>query len=88
MLAHGSRSAEAHVYRWQGGGPWERLTAGLPDPLESMPYAFTTMDGVLFAGLSDGEIYRSDDRGDRWRPVALDGDPLERVLALVQVPER
>jgi photosystem II stability/assembly factor-like uncharacterized protein len=88
MLAHGSRSAEAHVYRWQGGGPWERLTAGLPDPLESMPYAFTTMDGVLFAGLSDGEIYRSDDRGDRWRPLALDGDPLERVLALVQVPER
>jgi photosystem II stability/assembly factor-like uncharacterized protein len=83
MQAHGSRSAEAHIYRWQGEGPWERLTAGLPDPLDAMPYAFTTVDGTLFAGFRDGEIFRSDDRGDGWRPLAVEGDSLPRVLALV-----
>src|ERR687892_1012001 len=86
MLAHGSRSAEAHLYRWQGDGPWERLTEGLPDPLDSMPYALATAEAALFAGLADGEIWRSDDRGDSWRRLALEGDPLERVLALAPLP--
>jgi hypothetical protein len=87
MLAHGSRSAEAHLYRWQGDGPWERLTEGLPDPLDSMPYSLATAEGALFAGLADGEIWRSDDRGDSWRPLELEGDPLERVLALAPLPD-
>ena len=86
MLAHGSRSAEAHLYRWQGDGPWERLTESLPDPLDSMPYALATVEGALFAGLADGEIWRSDDRGDSWRPLALEDDSLERVLALAPLP--
>jgi photosystem II stability/assembly factor-like uncharacterized protein len=86
MLAHGSRSAQAHLYRWQGDGPWERLTEGLPDPLDSMPYALATVEGALFAGLADGEIWRSDDRGDSWRPLALEDGSLERVLALAPLP--
>jgi len=87
MQAHGSRSAEAHIYRWQGDGPWERLTGGLPDPLESMPYAVATVDGVLFAALSDGQTYRSDDRGESWRPLTLEGDSLERVLAFAPLSD-
>jgi photosystem II stability/assembly factor-like uncharacterized protein len=87
MQAHGSRSAEAHIYRWQGEGPWERLTAGLPDPLEAMPYAFATVDGTLFAGFRDGEIFRSDDRGDSWQPLALDGDSLDRILAFAPLSD-
>jgi photosystem II stability/assembly factor-like uncharacterized protein len=88
MQAHGSGSADAHVYRWEGNGPWRRVTEGLPDPLTAMPYAFTTVDGALFAGLADGEIYRSDDRGESWRALALQGAPIERVLALVPLAER
>jgi hypothetical protein len=87
MQAHGSRSAEAHIYRWQGDGPWERLTGGLPDPLESMPYAVATVDGALFAALSDGQTYRSDDRGESWRPLTLEGDSLERVLAFAPLSD-
>jgi hypothetical protein len=87
MQAHGSRSAEAHLYRWQGDGPWERLTQGLPDPLEAMPYALATADGALFAGLSDGELYRSDDRGDSWRALGVKGDSLDHVLALAPLSE-
>ena len=88
MQAHGSGSADAHVYRWEGNGPWRRVTEGLPDPLTAMPYAFTTVDGALLAGLADGEIYRSDDRGESWRALALQGAPIERVLALVPLVER
>src|ERR671910_216863 len=83
MQAHGSGSADAHIYRWQGNGPWERLTAGLPDPMEAMPYAFATVDGALLAGFGDGQIFRSDDRGETWAPLALEGDSLPRVLAIV-----
>ena len=82
MQAHGSGRADAHLYRWQGEGPWERLTGGLPDPLDSMLYALTAADGSLFAALSDGRLYRSGDRGDSWEPLTLDGDGLERVVAL------
>ncbi|MGH2993329.1 MAG: WD40/YVTN/BNR-like repeat-containing protein [Solirubrobacterales bacterium] len=83
MQAHGSRSAEAHMYRWRGEGPWERLTGGLSDPLDSMPYALAAADGALFAGFANGEIHRSDDRGDSWRSLPLEGDTPERILALV-----
>jgi hypothetical protein len=87
MQAHGSGSADAHIYRWQGDGPWERLTAGLPYPMEAMPYAFATANGALFAGLADGQLYRSDDRGESWRALALEGAPIERLLALVPLPD-
>ena len=80
--AHGSQSAEAHLYRWRGEGPWERLTGGLPDELDSMPYALCTADGSLFAGLADGRIYRSDDGGEGWRELEIKGNPLGAVLAL------
>jgi hypothetical protein len=86
--AHGSGSAEARLYRWQGDGPWEALSGGLPDPLGSMPYALAFAGDVLFAGFADGGIHRSDDRGGTWTPLSLEGDPLERILALVPVPER
>jgi hypothetical protein len=87
MQAHGSGSADAHIYRWQGDGPWRRITDGLPDPLSAMPYAFATANGPLFAGLADGQLYRSDDRGESWRALALDGAPIERLLALVFLPD-
>ena len=85
MQAHGSRSAEAHLYRWEGEGPWERLKVGLPDPLDSMPYALAFAGDSLVAGLADGRIYRSDDRGDSWEAVGIKGDPPEQIVALAQL---
>jgi hypothetical protein len=85
MQAHGSRSAEAHLYRWEGEGPWERLTVGLPDPFDSMPYALAFAGDSLVAGLADGRIYRSDDRGDSWEAVGIEGDPPEQIVALAQL---
>jgi photosystem II stability/assembly factor-like uncharacterized protein len=83
--AHGSAGAAAHLYRWRGEGPWERLGGGLPDELDSMPYALCAADGSLFAGLADGHLYRSDDGGDVWRELELEGGPVGALLALAPV---
>jgi photosystem II stability/assembly factor-like uncharacterized protein len=79
--AHGRGSAEAVLYRWEGAGPWAALEAGLPQPLEAMPYALAVRDGTLYAGLADGQVYASADGGDSWRALELRGDPLLALLA-------
>jgi hypothetical protein len=35
-----------------------------------MPYALLATDDRLFAGLSDGQLWESGDRGDTWRACA------------------
>ncbi|MBX6312210.1 MAG: hypothetical protein IRY99_04725 [Isosphaeraceae bacterium] len=80
--AHYGGHAQAQIYRWSGNGPWQSLGGGLPDPLDSMPYALSFVGGDLFAGLADGCIYVSPDRGETWRPLALDGDRLPAIVAL------
>jgi hypothetical protein len=80
--AHRAGQAQAFVYRWRGEGPWTALAGGLPQPLDAMPYALVFEDGRLFAGLSDGRLYESSDRGDTWALVEIRGDRLGSVLAL------
>lgn len=81
FAAHGRRSAEAFVYRWEGGVRWTALDGGLGGPLASMPYALAFGGERLFAGLADGTLYASDDRGDTWRRLEL-RSPLASVVAL------
>ena len=78
--AHGSRLAQAALYRWRGEGPWEELDLGLPRPLETMPYALSTADDGLVAGLRDGRLLLTDDHGDSWRPLEAEG--LTNVVAM------
>jgi photosystem II stability/assembly factor-like uncharacterized protein len=78
--AHGSRPAQAALYRWRGDGPWEELDLGLPRPLDTMPYALAATRDGLVAALRDGRLFVSQDRGDSWRPLAADG--LQKVVAL------
>jgi photosystem II stability/assembly factor-like uncharacterized protein len=80
--AHSPGRAEAYVYRWRDEGPWQPLGGGLPQPLDSMPYALLVHDGRLFAGLGDGRLYESGDGGETWKPVELTGQELARVIAL------
>jgi hypothetical protein len=82
MQAHRPGNADAHLYVWEGDGPWRALAEGLPQPFESMPYALVTSGTSVFAGLLDGRIYASDDRGETWRQLVLSGDPVERILSL------
>jgi photosystem II stability/assembly factor-like uncharacterized protein len=85
-LAHyGDDSAEACIYRWRDGGPWQPLGGGLPQPLAEFPYALAMNKESLFAGLGDGRIYQSDDGGEQWRTLDLHGEPPECVLGMMLI---
>ena len=69
--AHGGGPAGAGLYRWEGAGPWEPIGAGLPRPIDSMPYALASSTAGLFAALADGSIFHSADRGDSWEELPV-----------------
>lgn len=84
--AHDRRGdAQGIVFRKRGDAPWQPLGgdgAGLPRPLASMPYVLLVpreRPGALLVGTQHGELWLSDDQGDRWR--RLDGQ-LPALLAL------
>jgi photosystem II stability/assembly factor-like uncharacterized protein len=79
FAAHGRGDPQAHVYRRRNGG-WDVLAGGLPDPLPSMPYALVATGDRLFAGLANGELWESRDRGDNWKECEV---KLPRLVALV-----
>jgi hypothetical protein len=47
-----------------------------------MPYALVAADGRVFAGLADGRLWESRDRGDTWSALELGGDKLDALVAL------
>ncbi len=81
--AHGRSNPQARIYRRDDLG-WQVLEGGLPDPLPAMPYALVATEGRLFAGLADGQLWESVDRGDTWRSCNLEGDSLTRLVALAR----
>jgi photosystem II stability/assembly factor-like uncharacterized protein len=81
FAAHGGRDPQARIYQ-RRGGEWRALAGGLPEPLHAMPYALVATDGRLLAGLADGTIWESTDRGDTWRACVLEGDALTALRAL------
>ena len=87
FAAHGAATRR----RASTGGataPWQPLAGGLPEPLPAMPYALVAADGRLFAGLADGQLWESRDRGDSWTPLQLEGDSVAAVLALAPAADR
>jgi hypothetical protein len=73
FAAHRGAGARGRLYRWDGS--WHALA--LPD--DSMPYALTVAEGELIAGMADGRILRSSDRGESWDET---GVRLEAIVAL------
>jgi photosystem II stability/assembly factor-like uncharacterized protein len=74
MKAHSSDNAQAYIFRSIGGSRWEKLSGGLPQPLNYMPYALLTdsdTPGHLYAGLSSGDIWHTADYGDHWQHLPL-----------------
>jgi photosystem II stability/assembly factor-like uncharacterized protein len=80
--AHGRGDPQARIYRRRDGEPWHPLAGGIPEPLPAMPYALLATEGRLFAGLADGQLWESPDRGESWTAMQLQGDTLAAVLAL------
>jgi photosystem II stability/assembly factor-like uncharacterized protein len=81
FAAHGGDDPEARIFR-RRDGEWRPLAGGLPEPLPAMPYALVAAEGRLFAGLADGQLWESTDRGESWQACALRGDPLTALQAL------
>jgi photosystem II stability/assembly factor-like uncharacterized protein len=81
FVAHGRGDPQARIFR-RDDGTWRSLAGGLPDPLPAMPYALVATDQRLFAGLADGQLWESRDRGDTWRACQLRGDEFKGLDAL------
>jgi hypothetical protein len=79
--AHRPGDPEANIYRRENG-TWLALTGGLPDPLPAMPYALVAQNGRVLAGLADGELWETDDRGEAWSRCELRGPELGGIVAL------
>lgn len=85
-VAHHDGIAHAAIYRSSGGAPWERLSGGLPQPLDHMPYGLAThpeMPGHLFAGMANGEAWRSRDHGETWEQLPFTMGRISRTLVVL-----
>jgi len=81
--AHGGREPQALIYGRRDGA-WSALAGGLPDPLPAMPYALVAHEGGVVAGLADGQLWGSEDRGRTWKRYELEGDSLTELHALAR----
>src|ERR671930_836782 len=82
FAAHGGRDPQARIYRRRATEAWQALAGGLPEPLPAMPYALVAENGRLLAGLADGQIWETEDRGETWRACTLHGGSLTALRAL------
>jgi hypothetical protein len=83
--AGGSRSAEACIFR-RDGSSWRRLSGGLTQPMPHMPYALIAdveTPGSLYAGMSNGDIWQSRDRGDNWQQLPVRLAAIHRALVML-----
>lgn len=82
--AHGHNgNAQAHIFRHRDADGWQALAGGLPQPLGYMPYTLITDAGApghIYAGLDNGDIWHSDDHGERWVQLPVKLATIHRVL--------
>jgi len=84
--AHNDGQARAHIYRSVGGAAWEQLSGGLPDPLDYMAYALVTdskAPGHLYAGLSNGDVWHTQDYGDTWEPMPFNLSGIHHTMIII-----
>lgn len=83
--AHSENNAQAGIFRHEGG-QWRRLSGGLPQPLNHMPYALITdpsQPGHIYAGLSNGDVWHSANHGDHWQQLPFNLGRIRRSLIML-----
>jgi photosystem II stability/assembly factor-like uncharacterized protein len=83
--AHVDGEANAYIFRSAGGAAWQKMRGGLPQPLNYMAYALITdphAPGHLYAGLSNGDVWRSTDHGDSWTQMPFNLGGIHRTLIM------
>lgn len=84
--AHSKNNARAHIYRASGRAPWKKLNGGLPQPLDHMPYALltdTAAPGHIYAGLSNGDVWFSENHGDVWKKLPFNMSGIQREMIMI-----
>jgi hypothetical protein len=84
--AHSENNAQACIFRSNADGRWEKLDGGLPQPLDHMPYALLTdpsEPGHVYAGLSNGNVWCSQDRGDSWNQMPFNLTSVKRSMIML-----
>lgn len=71
--AHNDQYAEAMLYRRTGGGPWQPLREGLPDPQGTRAYVLAThrAEPSVFYAATRCDLYRSTDAGASWEQLSI-----------------
>jgi photosystem II stability/assembly factor-like uncharacterized protein len=84
--AHKDGQANAHIYRSVGGASWEQLSGGLPEPLDYMAYSLVTdanAPGHLYAGLSNGDVWQTQNYGDTWRQLPFNLGGIHHSMIMI-----
>lgn len=85
--AHVDGEANAYIFRSAGGAAWQKISGGLPQPLNYMAYALLTdphAPGHLYAGLSNGDVWHSTDHGDSWVQLPFNLGGIHRTLIMLK----
>lgn len=71
--AHNDQYAEAVLYRRLGGGSWQAIHDGLPDPQGIRAYVLAThqAEPSVFYAATRHDLYRSADAGASWEKLAI-----------------
>ena len=83
--AHSDGNAQAYIFRSNHDGEWQKLGGGLPQPLDHMPYALLTdpaEPGTVYAGLSNGDVWRSRDLGNSWEQLPFNLKSINRSMIM------
>jgi hypothetical protein len=84
--AHIDGEANAAIYRSSGGAPWEKLSGGLPEPLDYMAYSLVTVPGFhghLYAGMANGDVWKSTGYGDEWEQLPFNLGDIHRQMIVL-----
>ena len=84
--AHVDGKARAYIFRSKGGEPFQKLSGGLPQPLDYMAYTLVTdpaTPGHLYAGLSNGDVWHTADFGDNWHQLPVNLKRIERSMIMI-----
>jgi hypothetical protein len=84
--AHVDGDARAHIYRSNGGMSWEKLSGGLPNPLDHMAYALVpdpSAPSHLYAGLANGDVWHTTNCGDSWTRMLFNLKGIHQALIIL-----
>ncbi len=85
--AHWDGHAHAAIFRSTPDGRWQRLTGGLPQPLDYMAYSLITdpkSPGHLYIGLSNGDVWHTADYGANFQRLPFNLSRINRAMIMLQ----